>query len=203
MDKNLTKEQYIKLFSNPVSGIACEFGLCSPDEIDYVKHIQDTIDSMKNIRYSKSMILRALEFWYDYNFKFYSKIKKIYHPAVNLIQKLELGLDMLIISYKMIKGYSDRYLFSHRYIKSLHISKYNEGLKHQHKLLQDKLGIKMIEFQEGSLQPYWLSYDYEKFGIEFTVFPNEHPYIPRQKISKVGMTDKGNIYILHRKNVGA
>ena len=52
--RQLTMEQYIKLFSNPVSGIVCEVDAYNRDHrVKY--HCQ-------NIRYSKSMILKALDF---------------------------------------------------------------------------------------------------------------------------------------------
>jgi len=51
-------------------------------------------------------------------------------------------------------------------------------------------------FQEQTMDIYYRIKT--NVGIEFTVFPNEHPYIPRQKISRVGMTEKGNVYVLHK-----
>src|SRR5688500_3155561 len=175
--RQLTKDQYIKLLSNPVSGIICDFGVVTRSE---------NWDFIKNIRYSKSMILRALDFWYDYNYQRYLQVKKIHHITINISNIFELALSGIKVNYEMISGYPDSYLFSHRYIKPLHHSKYSNPLKIQYKLLQEKLRIKMIEFQEGSLQPYYIFSDYEKGGIEFTVFPNEHPYIPKQKLKHIG-----------------
>src|SRR5688572_13873195 len=187
--RQLTKDQYIKLFSNPVSGIICEFGLARPD----------VMKDLSKIRYSKSMILRALDFWYNYNYQRYSQIRKIHHITFDPSTQIGRILDGIHINYQMIKKYPDSYLFSHRYIRPLHHSKYSNPLKIQYKLLQEKLRIKMIEFQEGSLQPYYIFSDYEKGGIEFTVFPNEHPYIPKQKLKHIGKTDKGNVYIIFDK----
>lgn len=203
----LTKEQYIKLFSNPVSGIACEidkhlvqfenehsFGV--REEVNY-----NLINSVKNIRYSKSMILRALYFWRDYTEKYYNKIRKIRHPAINdHYIKMHNALMNFTITIGMVERYPNSYLFSHRHIQLLPSNKYSNALKIQQKLLQNKLFIKMIEFQESSLQPYYTIHDYSECGIEFTVFPCEHPYIPRQKISKVGITEKGNVFVLHKKD---
>lgn len=190
ISRQLTQEQYIKLFSNPISGIACE--------VDSYNRDHRVKWCCQNIRYSKSMILGALNFWYNYNLGFYKKIKKIYHPVIDLLSKLQLGLDGLTISYWMIDKYPDSYLFSHRYISKIPDSKYNQGIKIQKKLLQDKLGIKMIEFQEQSVQPYYIMYDYERSGIEFTVFPNEHPYIHRAVIAEVGQTKQGNVFVIKK-----
>jgi hypothetical protein len=181
----LSDEQMVKLFSNPISGIACEIG---PIRLT---------QCLQNIRYSKSMILKALNFWIDYSEKYYNKIRRIWSPLdSDKYVRIHNTLMSFKVSIGMIKDYSDSYLFSHRYIKPLPPTKYSNSLKTQRKLLQDKLGINFIEFQEGSLQPYHISHDYGR-GIEFTVFPNEHPYIPRQKITRVGMTEKGNIFVLH------
>lgn len=189
--RQLTQQQYIKLFSNPVSGIACEVDAYNRDHrVNY--HCQ-------NIRYSKSMMVRALEFWLDYSQKYYNKIKRIYHPLVNNHVQIHNTLMNFQVMIGMVKGYPDSYLFSHRYIRPVQYKKYSNSLKIQHKLLQDKLGIKMIKFQEGTLEPYHIMHGYGDFDLEFTVFPNEHPYIPKQKIIKVGMTDRGNVYVLHKK----
>jgi hypothetical protein len=190
--RQLTKDQYIKLFSNPVSGIACDFGVVTKME---------NWNFIKDIRYSKSMLLGALKFWLDYTAKYYVKISRLYHPLLNLKQEFEATLSNLrgMIVY-VKKTFPDSCLFSHRYINPLPRSKYSKSLKIQQKLLQDIVGINMIDFQEKTLQPYYTIHDYGKFKMEFTVFFNQHPYIPKQKISRVGKTKQGNIFVLHRKD---
>lgn len=196
--RQLTKEQYIKLFSNPVSGIACDFGVVSSGE---------TWEAIKNIRYSKSMILKALDFWHDYFEKFSHKICKLYNPLMDLRYQVWYYMGQIAKAYNMIKDLPDSFLFSHRYIKEININSYRKynGLSEQNAILKKKYNI-LFKHQQQTLDPFNI-YNIEKETdeintggiISFTVFPNEHPYIQRQKISKVGMTEKGNIYVLHKK----
>ena len=187
--RQLTIEQYIKLFSNPVSGLVCEVDAYNRDH--RVKY------HVKNIRYSKSMILRALKFWLEYTAKYYAKISRIYNPLIDIKSQFEdvlSNLRGLIIYIK--KQLPDSFLFSHRHIEKMTIPNEmkSHGLQTQGHILAKKYKQNIV-FQKGTLQPYWnIGTD---IGIEFTVFPCEHPYIPRQKISKVGITDKGNVYILY------
>src|SRR5688572_19925386 len=98
--RQLTKDQYIKLFSNPVSGIICDFGVITKSE---------NWDFIKNIRYSKSMILRALDFWYDYNYQRYLQVKKIHHIMFDPSTQIGRILDGIHINYQLIKKYPDSY----------------------------------------------------------------------------------------------
>ena len=101
-------------------------------------------------------------------------------------------------TYNMIKNECpDTFLFSHRHIQDLDINKYRKanGLSEQNLLLKTKYNMQFIH-QEGTMQQF--ARIKTEVGIEFTVFPCEHPYIPKQKITRVGMTDKGNVYILHK-----
>ena len=75
----LTPEQYLKLFSNPVSGIACDMNGAGTN-YDYAHFGRF---HLKNIRYSKSMILKALEFWHGSVSKFSERIYKIRNPLVD------------------------------------------------------------------------------------------------------------------------
>ena len=62
--RQLTNNQFIKLFSNPVSGIACESS--------YIERMElPARERLYKIRYSKSMMLGALKFWFDYSEKYY------------------------------------------------------------------------------------------------------------------------------------
>jgi hypothetical protein len=190
--RQLTQEQYIKLFSNPVSGIACEVDAYNRDH--RVKY------HCKNIRYSKSMIVKALDFWFDQLHAYFMKVWYIRHPMMDVSQHIIPELKRLGEIMCMIKDHCpDTFLFSHRYISSISIqpTKYSTGMREQSKLLSNKYED-IFFFQEGSLQPY--KPIKTNVGIEFTVFPNEHPYITRQKISRVGMTEKGNVFVMMSKD---
>jgi hypothetical protein len=189
--RQLTIEQYVKLFSNPVSGIACEVDAYNRDHrVNY--HCQ-------NIRYSKSMILNALYFWEKQYNEFYRRLKRAsFNPIFNLNFE---GNDGILDKIMLIHNLPDSFLFSHRYIK-MNCKKYSKQMNTQLQLLKNKYPLleqKCTSFGfSNTLQPcYNLKISY---GIEFTVFPNEHPYIPKQKITKVGMTDRGNVYVLHKKD---
>lgn len=195
----LSDEQLIKLFSNPVSGIACDLG-----DIPWCR-----IDFLGKIRYSKSMMLGALNFWFDqyhvYWKKLWQKRTNFIDLSVNVLDLLqELGSRM-----EIVRNCPDSFLFSHRYIKEVDINHYRKyggkGLADTNNLLNKKYKNIIVNNgfrpQRGTMDPFIPVMS--STGIYFSIFANEHPYIPRQKISKVGMTDKGNTYILHRKKVGA
>ena len=207
--RQLTQEQYIKLFSNPVSGIACEFRLAKPSEIEYIKHVQDNIKYLSNIRYSKSMMVRALDFWFDQVHAYCMKVWKIPHPLINAVGYIMDELKEIGKFLSIVKELPDSFLFSHRYIIDTYSGgktgyKYSKPMNTQLDILNKKYPVLLNEyesvgFQKQTIDPYY-KFSSKTTGIEFTVFPNEHPYIPKQKISRVGMTDKGNVYVLHKKN---
>ena len=191
--RQLTKEQYIKLFSNPVSGIACDFGAVTN---------MDNINCLQNIRYSKSMILNALYFWEKQYKEFYKRLERaMFNPLFSYDPYKEDGVLEAIM---LVHNLPDSFLFSHRYIQA---GTFKDGADdNQCFLIKKKYPILKnypFLFQKTKHEVFFKKYFKQPATIEFTVFPNEHPYIPRQKISKVGMTDKGNIYILHKKKVGA
>lgn len=193
--RQLTIEQYVKLFSNPVSGIACEVDAYNRDH--RVKY------HCKNIRYSKSMILRALKFWLEYMAKYYAKISRIYNPLINFKYQLEGTLSELrgLIVY-IKKELPDSFLFSHRHIDAQWGTKDSKGMVAQHQLLSNKYPMlfKTSSFTGYNDKKELCVFIETIIGIKFTVFPNEHPYIERQKISRVGMTEKGNVYIMMSKD---
>lgn len=189
--RHLTREQYIKLFSNPISGIACEVDAYDRDHI--VKY------ACMNIRYSKSMLLRALEFWSDRIFKLYLKATRLYNPLEpmkDIGEEIMVMVDRLQMVTDYIKRCPDSYLFSHRYIMDFPDIKYTDAIKLQLKLIQEKnkIGARMY-MQRRNMDPYFI-FNGLPYDLYFTVFPNEHPYIKRQKIVEVGKTQKGNTYVI-------
>jgi hypothetical protein len=190
----LTKEQYLKLFSNPVSGIACDMNGAGTN-YDYA-HMGRF--HLKNIRYSKSMILKALYFWEKQYDRYNYLLKRAqFNPLFGNKNNKENEILKLIM---MVHNLPDTFLFSHRHIE-IKTKKYNNSMNTQLELLNKKypylkVNCKEYGFQENTLQPVFkLTMD---VGIEFTVFPYEHPYIEKQKITRVGMTDKGNVFVLHK-----
>lgn len=192
--RHLTKEQYIKVFSNPVSGISCIL----PDiKCDICREY--TFDIIKDIRYSKSMIIRALEFWLDQIFKLYLKVTRAYNPlepTKDVGQEIMKQYVSMESKIEYVKTMPDTFLFSHRYIISYDVEKYTDAMKLQIKLLDQKYQklLNFPFFQKGKMDPF--SVLQAPYGIQFTVFPNEHPYIARQKILEVGKTKKGNTYVI-------
>jgi hypothetical protein len=197
--RQLTKEQYIKLFSNPVSGIACDFGVVTQAE---------NWEFIKNIRYSKSMILKALNFWFDQYQTYYMKL---WHMRTAFVDMSGPVLDLLKeLGHRMeiVRNCPDSFLFSHRYIKEVDVNEYRKyGTKNLamintllNKKYEDIIVNNGFRPQVGTLDPHMPVMS--TTGISFSIFANEHPYIPKQKISKVGMTDKGNVFILHTKGKG-
>jgi hypothetical protein len=97
----------------------------------------------------------------------------------------------------------DTFLFSHRHIQDMTermAEPYSKAMDIQADLLNKKYQFLFEQcnsygFQEQTMDIYYRIKT--EVGIEFTVFPCEHPYIKRQKISKVGITEKGNVYIIH------
>lgn len=195
--ERMNKSQIIKLFSNPISGITCTFG---PHENIGTHFYETNIPhrEMENIRYSKSMLLGALRFWSSEFLKFYKKLDKCAsnHMFFELITKITLENDNVLDILMFIEKLPDTFLFSHRYLNPIQPSDYTTGMHRQSNILSKKYNDIFL-FQQGSLKAYKLMKT--DVGIQFTVFPNEHPYIPKQKISRVGMTDKNNVYIIHKK----
>lgn len=194
--RQLTPQQYIKLFSNPISGIACEVDSYNRDHI--VKY------ACRNIRYSKSMLLGALEFWADRLFKVYLKMTRVYNP---LEPMKDMGWDIMekvnkiqeIINY--IKTVPKTWLFSHRYIDELSMYKYTDGIKIQLKLVKEKFELGMVVMMQYMTMDPFFKYYGLPFDLSFTVFPNEHPYIKREKIVEVGKTNRGNTFVIKENNV--
>ena len=189
--RQLTHEQYIKLFSNPISGIACV--------VDDYNRDHRVIHCCQNIRYSKSMLLRALEFWFDRIFQLYLKVTRAYNPLEpmkDLGEEIMSKVDVLQFAIDYVKRCPDSFLFSHRYIMDLPEIKHNNAIELQLKMVQEKhkLGARMY-IQRRNMDPYFI-YNGLPYDLYFTVFPNEHPYIKRQKIVEVGKTSKGNTFVI-------
>ena len=134
--KKLTKEQYIKLFSNPVSGIACDMnGAAMNDFMTYCI----MVNILNNIRYSKSMILKALNFWFDQIHSYYLKIYKIRkNSLIDVSEHIVPYMVELRNIMNMIESLPNTFLFSHRHIQDLNINKYRNpnGLADQNLLLK-------------------------------------------------------------------
>lgn len=182
-----------KLFSNPISGIACYFDPKS--NYDLAHGVQYHINGIK---YSKSMLLGALKFWETQMGNYYQIIKRIYNPLNSTVIKQAWG-QWTEISETYIQVYNmpDSFLFSHRYIEIVGRVDY-EPLQIQRKLLEKKypdLGI--IWFEKQTLQPI-ASKEIKDLGIQFSIFLNEHPYIQRSKIAEVGKTKRGNTFIIKK-----
>lgn len=190
ISRQLTHEQYIKLFSNPISGIACE--------VDRYNRDHRVKLCCQNIRYSKSMLLGALRFWSDQLFNTYLKITRINNP---LCPMEAMGNDIMAkykfidSTVKYVETFPDSFLFSHRYIMPYE-KEMTDAMSLQLKLLNEKYQklITGFRFQITKMDPF--TYLQAPYGIQFTVFPNEHPYIHRQKIVEVGKTTKGNTFII-------
>lgn len=192
--RQLTKEQYVKLFSNPVSGITADFGVLTEAQ---------NWEFIKNIRYSKSMMVRALDFWFDQLHAYCMKVWAIPHPLINAVSYIMNELKELgHILYMVKEELPDTFLFSHRYIRPGSFKDFSDDT--QCKLLKNKYPMIKdypLHYQQTKHDPYF-KIDINILGIGFTVFPNEHPYIQKQKIVKVGMTKQGNVMIIHKKEDG-
>lgn len=198
INKYLTKEQLIKLFSNPVSGIACDLG-----NIPWVQ-----IQCLKNIRYSKSMILKALDFWFDQYHKYSMKIWHMRTPFIDMSANVFGLLKELGNRMELVRKCPDSFLFSHRFIKEVDINQYRKhggnNLAITNSLLNKKYEDIIVNNgfrpQVGTLDPYMPVMS--TTGISFTIFANEHPYIPKDKISRVGVTEANNVYVIPHKKKG-
>lgn len=195
--KRLSKDQTIKLFSNPVPGIICKYQL--PNATYDLTH--GILDSIKTIRYSKTMLIGALEFWKQQAYIYYTKIKRIYYPlAPGTMDCSDLLKRVTQIGNlkKFVTECPDSFLFSHRYIQTFKKDNENQGLKIQRKLLEKKYkDMGKIWFQKTTMEPVGCIRD-DLTDIEFTIFINERPYLQRSKIAEVGETDKGNVYIVKK-----
>ena len=179
-----------KLFSNPISGIACYFDPKS--NYDLAHGVQYHINGIK---YSKSMLLNALYFWE----KQYNKYKELVKRAQfnPIFKKEEEKENELLKTIVQVLSMPSSFLFSHRYIEIVGRLDY-EPLQIQRKLLEKKypdLGI--IWFEKQTLQPI-ASKEIKDLGIQFSIFLNEHPYIQRSKIAEVGKTKKGNTFVVKK-----
>jgi hypothetical protein len=191
--RQLDMEQYIKLFSNPVSGIACE--------VDAYNHDHRVKYHTKNIRYSKSMILKALYFWEKQYDRYLQLLKKAQFNPLFKSKYDDYKENEALKLIMMVHNFPDTFLFSHRYIQEMNINHYRSyGGKNPaqtNHLLNKKYNMEFRP-QEQTMQHF--ARIKTNVGIEFTVFPNEHPYIQKQKITRVGMTDSGNVFVLHGNN---
>lgn len=183
-----------KLFSNPVSGIACYFDPKSNYELAHGAQYH-----INGIKYSKSMLLGALKFWHIQMWNYYQKLKRIQNPLVsnNNYEEVTKQLKELEDIRVFVFGLPDSFLFSHRYIEIVSNLDY-QPLQIQRKLLEQKypnLGI--IWFEKGTLQPI-ASKEIPSLGIAFSIFINEYPYIKRAKIAEVGKTSRGNTFIIKK-----
>lgn len=192
--RHLSNNQWIQLYSNPVSGIVFN-SLPNCMELPARQRLW-------KIRYSKSMILKALEFWHWYFYNNYLKMKRVYNPLKNYSDIVWRDMDDIAVVYLMIKDeYPDTFLFSHRHIKPGNFKDYIDDtpcalLKKKYPIIKKD---QPLWIQEGK-RDIFFDIHLRDLGISFTVFPNEHPYIPRQKISRVGMTEKGNVFVMMAKD---
>ena len=132
--RQLTRDQYIKLFSNPVSGIACEI----ERKTNYV-YAHGARFYLKDIRYSKSMMVRALDFWFDQLHTYSMKVWKISHPLVSVIGYIMNELHEIGKFLGMVKELPDSFLFSHRHIQDISKGdKYSKSMSMQLMLLNTK-----------------------------------------------------------------
>ena len=189
------RQQTLKLFSNPVSGIACHWDTKSNYELAHGGY-----HSIKDIRYSKSMIIGALRFWLDQMYKYRDRLQRVYNPlnpntkvtieATKYVQNLES-------CYVATKLLPDHFLFSHRYVFINRSFKY-EPLMIQQRLLKKKYpDLQKIWFEKGTLAPV-SSVVVEGVDIQFSIYLNEYPYLERAKIAEVGKTDKGKVFIIKK-----
>lgn len=191
--KNLLSHQYIKLFSNPVSGLVCTLGECE----------WKVSPGLQSIRYSKSMVLKALEFWHEKLHQYYTRLKRIHNPlnprsSESIIISQQSLIDIINLK-KTVADCPNTFLFSHRYINRFSSLSFTDAMRRQRKLISRKLSDVDIMYQTVSLDPYyWIGY-YDSNEIVISVFPNMHPYIPKQKITRVGKTNKGNVFVIHEK----
>lgn len=187
---NLNYNQLIKIFSNPVSGITCDFGVVTKSE---------NWDVIKNIKYSKSMLLSALYFWERQYNEYQRRLKK---AQFNPIFKNGEGInDPLFETIMFVQSLPNTFLFSHHYIKAKN-TKYSDAMNIQLKLINETYPVllnrcKYYGYQTLTMNPYYMIKTKE-LDISFTVFPNEFPYVKRSKIAEVGKTQKGNTFIIKK-----
>jgi len=199
----LTKEQHIKLFSNPVSGIATR--------LEKTKKYDDGARYyLANIRYSKSMVLNALDFWYKQFMSFYDKLRRTcnINPIFDMdfdYEKIRKDNAKIILNVSKLPN---TFLFSHGYIHARDSKENNRAMKRQLHLLGEKypflapyIAKNKIGFQERTMEMF--------FGIQLfnnklivAVFPNYHPFIPKDKIKAIGVTKQDNVFAIFDKNGG-
>lgn len=194
----LNPKQAVKLWSNPVSGIACGY-----DGNYALQHGMKF--HLERIRYSKSMLLGALNFWFD---KYHAYSMKMWHMRTSYISFFDnmLGiLQELGDIMESVRNMPDTFLFSHRHIEEMDVNLYRKYSGRtlaatNHQLNKKYEDIKGIGFraQTRTMDPF-CRMESRSTGISFTIFPNEKMYITKQKITNVGITDKGNVYIMHGK----
>ncbi len=197
--RQLNQQQYIKLFSNPVSGIACQI---EPNMISFenehsfgTKKEELNLDYLKNIRYSKSMILKALYFWEKQYNRYLELLKKAqFNPLFKSNNYDPYKENEILKLIMLVHNLPDTFLFSHRHIQE--VKRKDITCKLLDKKYKDIIFNNGFRPQQGTFDPFMPVMS--STGIYFSVFANEHPYIPRQKISRVGMTEKGNVFVLHK-----
>lgn len=190
------RQQTFKLFSNPVSGIACYWDPKSNYELAH-----GGFAAIKDIKYSKSMLKGALRFWYLQMKSYYFRVSRIYNPlssgGVDL-KKILKQMDDIGDTFQFVDKLPNHFLFSHRYV-NLNRSFKHEPLLIQQKLLKEKYPqLDKIWFEKVTMQPV-TGKAIEGLDIVFTIFLNEHPYLHRTKIAEVGQTDAGNVFIIRKK----
>ena len=155
------------------------------------------------------MILKALYFWEKQYDRYLELLKKAqFNPLFksNYDPYKENEILKLIM---MVHNFPDTFLFSHRHIEDISAGmdkpgyKYTKSMNIQSNIFNKKYPMLFEQcttygFQEQTMDIYYRIKT--SIGIKFTVFPNEHPYIPRQKISRVGMTEKGNVFVMMAKD---
>lgn len=191
------RQQTFKLFSNPVSGIACYWDPKSNYDLEH-----GGFAAIKDIKYSKSMLEGALQFWCNQMGLYHLRIKRIYNPlnsgGIDLVN-IEKQLRSLIDTLEFVRNLPNHFLFSHRYVNL------NRSFKHEPLLIQQKLlktkypQLDKIWFEKVTMQPV-TGKAIEGLDIVFTIYLNEHPYIQRTKIAEVGQTEKGNVFIIRKKS---
>jgi hypothetical protein len=195
----LNSSQTIKLFSNPVPGIICKYKL---PIATHALTKGGILKDIKNIRYSRTMMIHALTFWEKQMWTYYQRVKRIYYslgPGNMDYSGLQQKYEGIVKMKKFVQDECpNHFLFSHRYIQTFKKDKENQGLRVQRKILETKYpDMGKVWFENGTLQPLTCIRD-DLTDIEFTIFLNERPYIKRSRIAEVGETKEGNVYVIKK-----
>lgn len=212
-EDNIKNVNTFKLFSNPVSGIISTIKSRPDDVVIKDSWVTTLMKSLSNIRYTQSMLLEALEFWRHKYSVYLEKAKRLddnifsHHPSKPVSKNLNAIHDMIQRIKEMGKGF----LFSHGCM--LTRSPKSEGEIQQLRIIQRKYADHendRMDYFSYMGKPDSFAYTVIKpepvikIGIGFIqliAFPNEHPYITRRRIKSVGITQKGNVYIINEKPV--